>query len=139
MDARTLLGRSCFAVVTVGLMFYIYEYSVTQAVRTAVSSQSQAPKLASGPSSDLSGCGINTDAFGTSSYGQPGYVASSRCNFDSPPAAPKPKPSPAPAPIPQVTKTESTTANLWFIAAALALPLGLGGAMALVFRVVRDR
>jgi len=39
MDSQFGLGRFCLAVVAVGLMFYGYQYAMSQAIHTVIASQ----------------------------------------------------------------------------------------------------
>jgi hypothetical protein len=133
MNVRTGLGGACLAAIGAALMIYAYQYSMTQAVRTVIASQPSMPALAPSPRLEFSGCGVSSGLYGAPSYGQPGYSSSSGCSFDT-------RPLPArTAPVAQMTKDESVSASPWLVLAALALPLGLGGAMAAVFWIVRDR
>jgi hypothetical protein len=51
MRILTQLGRVCLAVVTIGLMFYAFQYSMPEAIHTVIDSQPPAPKLADPPGS----------------------------------------------------------------------------------------
>src|SRR5262249_19785065 len=125
MDVRSLFGRLCLALVAIGLMLAAYQYAMRQAIHTVITSQPALRVLPSQPRLDFSGCSFSSGLYGAPSFGQPGYTSSTRCNFSASTAAPRP----VPPPVAQMTKEESATASLWFMLAALALPLTLGGAM----------
>ena len=114
----------------VGMIIFGARYSMTQAIQTIITSQPPEQKITSAPAFDFSGCDFGATLGQPWHYGDPS--ASRPCNFEL-------KASPVPAaPIPAMTKENSETASLWFLIAALALPLGLGGAMAVTFWVVKD-
>jgi len=110
-----LLGRLCFTIFAVAMMLYAYQYAMSQAIHTVIASQPPAPKLADPPAfTAYSGCDLGLTLSGS----RPARP----CRFElSPPAV-------SPTPIPEMSKTDSEKAGLWFVLAALALPLALGGA-----------
>src|SRR5258708_8881483 len=112
MRILSQLGRVCLAVAAVGMMFYAYQYAMTQAIHTVIVSQPPMPKLADPPRFDnFSGCDLGWDLSGP----RPARP----CRFEL-------QPLPAtPAPIPVMSKTDSETAALWFAFPALSLPLAL--------------
>src|SRR6266851_4930411 len=88
------LGRACFAVVAVGLMFYAYQYAMSEAIHTVIASQPPMPKLADPPRFDnLSGCDLGLNLSGT----RPARP----CRFELQP------PPTTPTPIPEMSKTDS--------------------------------
>lgn len=117
------LGRLCLAIAAVGLMLYGYQYSMSQAIHTVIASQPPPPKLADPPRFNFSDCDL-----GLTLYGSPRKP----CQFEA-------RPLPAPQPIPQMSKADSEKAGLWFLFAALALPLALGGAAVAGYWVIKDR
>lgn len=124
MNSQFGLGRLFFALAAVGLMFYGYQYAMTQAIHTVIASQPPMPKLADPPSfNDFSGCDLGLTLSGTHS--------ARPCQFELRP------PPVTPAPIPEMSKADSAKAALWFMFAALALPLALGGAAAAGFWLIK--
>jgi hypothetical protein len=120
------LGRFCLGVVAVGLMFYAYQYAMSQAIHTVIASQPPMPKLADPPRfADFNGCDLGLTLSGSKP------VRPCRFELRPPPASP--------APLPQMSKGDSETAALWFMLAALALPLALGGAAVAGLWVIKDR
>jgi hypothetical protein len=120
------LGRTCLAVVAVGLMFSAYQYAMSQAIHAVIASQPPMPKLADPPSfTEFNGCDLGL----TLSQSRP----TRPCRFELNP------PPVTPVPIPEMSKADSETAALWFIFAALALPLALGGAAVAGLCVLKDR
>jgi hypothetical protein len=108
MKALFGLGRLGLAVVAVGLMFYAYQYSMSQAIQTVIASQPPMPELMDPPAFDtFRDCDLI-----------PLYESKKPpCKFE-----PRPPPIEA-APIHQMSKADSEKATLWFMLAALALPL----------------
>jgi hypothetical protein len=107
-------------------MFYAYQYAMSQAIHTVIASQPPMPKLADPPRFDeFSGCDLGLTVSGP----RPGRP----CRFELRP------PPVTPTPIPEMSKTDSETAGLWFVLAALALPLALGGAAVAGLWVFKDR
>ena len=115
MNSQFGLGRLFLAVAAVGLMFYGYQYAMTQAIHTVIASQPPMPKLADPPSFN-GGCDLGLTLSGTHS--------ARPCQFELRP------PPVTPVPIAEMSKADSAKAALWFMFAALALPLALGGAAA---------
>src|SRR5258705_7167224 len=96
------LGRFCLGVVGVGLMFYAYQYAMSQAIHTVIASQPPMPKLADPPRFDtFSGCDLGLTLSG-SKPARP-------CRFEGRPLAV------SPAPIAQMSKDDSEKAALWFM------------------------
>jgi hypothetical protein len=107
-------------------MFYAYQYAMSQAIHTVIASQPPMPKLADPPRFDeFSGCDLGLNLSGP----RPARP----CRFELRP------PPLTPTPIPEMSKTDSETATLWFVLAALALPLALGGAAVAGLWVFKDR
>jgi hypothetical protein len=105
-------------------MFYGYQYAMSQAIRTVIASQPPLPKLADPPSfNDFSGCDLGLTLSGSRS--------ARPCQFEL-----RPLPE-SPLPIPEMSKADSKKAALWFMFAAMALPLALGGAAAAGFWLIR--
>lgn len=130
MNSQFSLGRLLDGIAVVAMMTFAARYAMTQAIHTAIASQPPAQNLAAAPAFDFSGCDFGTSLGRPWQYGDPS--ASRPCQVELKP------PPVAAAPIPAMTKTESETASLWFLFAALLVPLGLGGAMAVTFWVVKD-
>jgi len=125
MDSQFGLGRFCLAVVAVGLMFYGYQYAMSQAIHTVIASQPPMRKLADPPSfNDFSGCDLGL-TFSGSNSARP-------CQFEL-----RPPPVSA-APIPEMSKADSKKAAFWFMFAAFALPLTLGGAAAAGYWLIKS-
>jgi hypothetical protein len=120
------LGRFCLGVAAVGLMFYACQYAMSQAIHTVIASQPPMPKLADPPRFDnFGGCDLGLTLSGS----RPARP----CRFEL-----RPPPVSA-APLPQMSKGDSEKAALWFMLAALALPLALGGAAVAGLWVIKDR
>ena len=121
-----LLGRLCFAILAIGMMLYAYQYAMSQAIHTVIDSQPPMPKLADPPSFNaFNDCDLGFTLSGSRS-GRP-------CQFELQP------PPATPAPIPEMSKADSEKAGLWFVLAAIALPLALGGAAVAGLWVMKDR
>ncbi len=118
------VGRLLIAIVAVGLMLYGYQYSMSQAIHTVIASQPPPRKLAEPPRFDFSDCDLGLTLYGSKPR-RP-------CQFEA-------HPLPASEPIAQMRKADSEKAGLWFLFAALALPLALGGAAAAGYWVIKDR
>jgi hypothetical protein len=105
-------------------MFYGYQYAMSQAIRTVIASQAPMAKLADPPSlNHFSGCDFGLTLSG-SHTARP-------CQFELRP------PPESPLAIPEMSKANSKKAALWFMFAAMALPLALGGAAAAGFWLIR--
>ena len=126
MRILTQLGRVCLAGVAVGFMFYAYQYAMSEAIHTVIASQPPTPKLADPPRFDnFSNCDLGLNLSGSR--------PAKPCRFEL-------QPLPAtPVPIPEMRKTDSETAALWFVLAALALPVALGGAAVAGLWLFKDR
>jgi len=117
------LARLCLMVLAVAGMFYAARYSMSQGIQTVIASQPPPPKLAEGPRFDtFRDCEL-IPVYGTKSSKPP-------CKFE-------PAPLPKPQPIVTMSKADSEKAGLWFLLSTLALPLALGGVVALAY-VIRD-
>ena len=112
---NSTIGRIFVTLAAVALMFYGYQYAMTQGIKSLIAAQPPAPKLAPAPSFDLGGCDL-----GLSSYGERSGPPKPPCRFDVP-APPKVEP------ILTMSKEDSARIGLWFILANLAVPLALGG------------
>ena len=107
------------AIAAVALMYYAYQYAMSQAIHTIIASQPPPAKLAPAPSFDFSGCdlGINSGLYNPD-RSRPSLPP---CRFD-PPVPPKAEP------IVTMSKADSKKSSLWFLLATFALPLTLGAA-----------
>ena len=123
MTSRFGVGKFLLTVAAAAAMLYAYRTAMSEAVHTVIASQPKPAALADPPSFDLSGCDLGLGLYGS--------TPANPCRFDPPQA-------PTPPPIETMTKAQSRTATLWFILAALALPLGLGAA-AFSLHVLKDR
>ena len=121
------IGRIFLAVASVALMFYGYQYAMSQAIHTVIASQPPPAKLAPAPSFDFGGCDLGLTS---GLYGQDRGPYKPPCRFDPPPP-------PKAEPIVTMSKADSKKATLWFMLAGLSLPLLLGGAALAGYFVVR--
>ncbi len=106
---------------------FVFRYAITQAIHTVIEAQPPPAKVEPVQFPSWEGCKI--DVTGRSSP-RPG-----RCRFQIPARIPEP------IPIQTMSKEQSETASLWFVLAALALPLSLGAAALgsfLLFRAQRS-
>jgi hypothetical protein len=128
MDSQFSIGRIFMAIAAVALMYYGYQYAMSQAIHTIIASQPPAPKLMPAPSFNFDNCdlGLTSGLYGADRGGQ--YRPP--CRFD-PPTPPKAEP------IVTMTKADSKKASLWFLLATFALPLALGAAALAGFWVVK--
>ena len=127
MGSDFSIGKIFLAIAAVALMYYGYQYAMGQAIHTVIASQAKMPKVAPAPSFDYSGCdlGINTTL-----YGQDSGVYRPPCRFDPPPP-------PKAEPIVTMSKADSAKVSFWFVLAGLGLPLGLMGAAALGYAMLK--
>jgi hypothetical protein len=124
MTSRFRVGKFLVSVAAAAAMLYAYRTAMSEAVHTVIASQPKPVALADPPPFDFSGCDLGLGLYGS--------TPSNPCRFDPPQA-------PMPPPIETMTKAQSETASLWFMLAALALPLGLGGAALAVYQAIKDR
>ena len=118
------LARFCLAILAIGLMFYGYQYSMSQGIHTVIAAQPPTPKLMDPPSFDtFQDCEL-IPLYGSQSHKPP-------CKFEA-------APPPPPAPIQTMSKADSEKAAFWFLLSALSLPLALGGAVAIGYWLIRD-
>jgi hypothetical protein len=117
------LARFCLVILAVGGMFYAARYSMSQGIQTVIASQPPAPKLMEPPRFDtFRDCEL-IPLYGTKSSKPP-------CKFEL-----SPPPKPAPIPVQTMSKADAEKAGLWFLLSTLALPLALGGAVAVAYLI----
>ena len=118
------LGRFCLAIAVVGLLFYGYQYSMSQGMQAVIASQPPMPAFADPPAFDtFQDCEV------IPLYGS--RPAKPPCQF-------KPfSPLPEPAPIHTMSKAESQKASGWFLLSGLALPLAFGTAALLGYLLLK--
>jgi hypothetical protein len=115
------LARLCLAVAAVGLMFYGYQYSMSQAMRTVIESQPATPVLMEPPAFDtFQDCQL---------------IPTYRSN--SPPCQFKPYQPPEPVPLQTMSKADSEKASRWFLLSGLTLPLAFGAAACLGYLLLK--